>query len=450
MNPYLAGNFAPVTEEITATGLAVSGELPKELNGRYLRNGPNPLGDTDAAAYHWFTGTGMVHGLRLREGRAEWYRNRYVGGDAVATALGKPPVTGPNWSGGAHGPNTNVAGFAGRTWAVVEAGGTPVELTYELDTVARNDFFGTLPGAFTAHPKFDSASGELHAVAYAPGRWMGHVQYIVVGKDGRVRRTVDIPMGPSMVHDMSLTEKYAVIYDLPVTLDMKMAQAGSRFPFSWNPDYGARVGFLPREGSAQDMIWIEIPLCYAYHPMNAYDRADGSVVIDICAFDRMFDHDRNGPIRDSLPRLERWEFDIAGRRSSVTVIDQTPQEFPRHAPAVGTREYRYGYAVGFGTHPAGMTFKHDLVTGARTYYDYGPGRGAGESVFVPRESGGAEDDGWLLAFAHDFGGGPSSFVVLDAQDVARGPVAEVHLPQRVPFGFHGNWVSDASVPPAPA
>ncbi|MEI6641128.1 MAG: carotenoid oxygenase family protein [Novosphingobium sp.] len=449
MNPYLAGNFAPVTEEVTATQLAVTGELPKELNGRYLRNGPNPLGDTDPAAYHWFTGTGMVHGLRLSEGRAEWYRNRYVGGDAVAKALGRS-ITGPNWSGGANGPNTNVGGFAGRTWAMVEAGGTPVELTYELDSVARNDFFGTLPGAFTAHPKFDPASGELHAVAYAPGRWMGHVQYIVVGKDGRVRRTVDVPMGPSMVHDMSLTEKYAVVYDLPVTLDMKMAQAGSRFPFSWNPDYGARVGFLPREGTAQEIVWIEIPLCYAYHPMNAYDRADGSVVIDICAFDRMFDHDRNGPIRDSLPRLERWEFDIAGRRSSVTVIDQTPQEFPRHAASAGTREYRFGYSVGFGSHPAGMTFKHDLVTGTRFHFDYGPGRGAGEAVFVPRETPTAEDDGWLLAFAHDFGGGASSFVVLDAQDLERGPVAEVHLPQRVPFGFHGNWVSDASVPPEPA
>jgi carotenoid cleavage dioxygenase len=120
MNPYLAGNFAPVTEEITATQLVIAGELPKELNGRYLRNGPNPLGDTDPAAYHWFTGTGMVHGLRLREGRAEWYRNRYVGGDAVAKALGRS-ITGPNWSGGANGPNTNVGGFAGRTWAMVDA-----------------------------------------------------------------------------------------------------------------------------------------------------------------------------------------------------------------------------------------------------------------------------------------------------------------------------------------
>jgi 8'-apo-carotenoid 13,14-cleaving dioxygenase len=446
MNPYLSRNFAPVQEELTVSDLRVVGSLPKELNGRYLRNGPNPFSNPDPSSYHWFTGAGMVHGLRLRDGKAEWYRNRYVGSDSVAHHFARP-ITGPNWSNGASGPNTNVAGFAGRTWAVVEAGSTPVELTYELETVARNDFFGTLPGAFTAHPKFDATTGELHAVAYAPGQWQGHVQYLVVGRDGRVRHTVDIPMGMAMVHDMSLTSTYAIIYDLPVTLDLKLAASGVSFPFRWNPDHGARVGFLPREGAAKDITWIEVPLCYAYHPMNAFDRPDGSVVVDICTYDRMFVEDVSGPLGDSLPRLERWEFNVAAQRSSVTVIDATPQDFPRHAPSVGNCEYRYGYSVGVGADPVGATFKHDLVTGARTSYDYGPGRGAGEAVFVPREAMSAEDDGWLLAFTHDLSGASASFVVLDAQEIERGPVAEVMMPQRIPYGFHGNWVSDRSVAP---
>ena len=82
---FLEGPFAPVTEEITAFDLPVTGQVPAELNGRYLRNGPNPLG-LDDPNYHWFLGTGMVHGVRLRDGEAEWYRNRWVRSQAVAAS----------------------------------------------------------------------------------------------------------------------------------------------------------------------------------------------------------------------------------------------------------------------------------------------------------------------------------------------------------------------------
>ncbi|MEQ9002747.1 MAG: carotenoid oxygenase family protein, partial [Pseudomonadales bacterium] len=126
---YLSGNFAPVAEERTETALEVIGRLPPELNGRYLRNGPNPAPDVDASTHHWFMGAGMVHGVRLEEGRAVWYRNRRVVGNN----------------------NTHVIGLAGRTWALVEAGQPPVELTDELETVGPNPFFGTLTDrAFTA------------------------------------------------------------------------------------------------------------------------------------------------------------------------------------------------------------------------------------------------------------------------------------------------------------
>jgi 8'-apo-carotenoid 13,14-cleaving dioxygenase len=449
MNTYLSTNFAPVETEVTAFDLPILGELPKALNGRYVRNGPNPFSDVDPVTHHWFLGDGMVHGIRLRDGRAEWYRNRYVGSERTGAHLGRP-VTGPNWSGGDGGPNTNVGGFAGRTWAMVEAGGTPVELTYELETVARNDFFGTLPGAFSAHPKYDPMSGELHAMVYCPGKWFDHTQYVVVGTDGRVRRTVDVPMGMSMLHDMALTERYALVFDFPCVVDLDRAFAGDRFPFGWKPDYGSRVGLLPREGEASEIIWIDAPMCYSFHPMNAYDRADGSIVLDLCVYDKMMDHDRLGPFGDCLPRLERWEISPSGRRISVTVIDTSPQEFPRTASHVGTVEHRYGYVAGVGANRLGQTIKHDLQTGKRTSWDYGPGWGGGEPVFVARaaEDGGhalVEDDGWLITFTHSEDGSAANFVVLDAQDIERGPVATVTLPQRIPYGFHGNWISDRSV-----
>ena len=99
-NMYLQNNFAGVADETTATNLQVTGTIPADLNGRFLRNGPNPGADVDTGSYHWFTGRGMVHGLRLNEGRADWYHSRFVGGSAA---------------------NTNVIGHGGRTMAIVDS-----------------------------------------------------------------------------------------------------------------------------------------------------------------------------------------------------------------------------------------------------------------------------------------------------------------------------------------
>jgi carotenoid cleavage dioxygenase len=448
---YLSENYAPVAEEVTAFDLPVIGELPTDLNGRYLRNGPNPIREVDPLTHHWFTGDGMVHGVRLRDGTAEWYRNRYVGSTSVTAARGLPDIGGRNWNSSPGGPNTNVGGFAGTTWAMVEAGGCPVELTYDLETVARNDFFGTLPGAFTAHPKVDPDTGEMHAMAYAWPHWMDHVQYVVVGTDGRVRRTVDVKVpGMVMLHDMSLTQRYAVVYDLPVTVSFDLAMKQS-FPFAWNPDYGSRLGLLPREGEGDDVVWIDAPICYSFHPMNAYDVVggpdDGKVVIDLCVYDRMFDTDVLGPFGDNFARLERWVVDPVRRSISTSVIDDARSEFPRHRGSLTAKPYRYGYCASPGEEPTWPTFKYDLHTGAKEVFDHGPGRSAGEPVFVSRPDATAEDDGWLVTFVHDATTAGAELVVIDAQDFGRGYVARVPLPQRVPYGFHGNWVSDRSVAP---
>ena len=183
-------------------------------------------------------------------------------------------------------------------------------------------------------------------MVYAWAEWLDHVQYVVVGADGRVRKAVDIPLpGMTMLHDMSLTDRYAVVYDQPCTVDLDLAFAG-RFPFRWNPDYGNRGGLLPRDGGVDDIVWVDVPLGYAFHPLNAYDDQDGRVVIDICNYDVMFDRDILGPFGDpGLARLERWEIDPTRRTSSFTVIDETANEFPRHRGSLTGKPYRYGYCA---------------------------------------------------------------------------------------------------------
>jgi carotenoid cleavage oxygenase len=437
---YLQGNYGPVAEELTATELPVTGTLPDHLDGRYLRNGPNPIG-ADPDDYHWFLGHGMVHGLRLRDGRAEWYRNRWVRSAEVATALGEPVRPGPTHADMDFAANTHVIGHAGRTFAIVEAGSRPYELTDELDTVGPCDFDGTLPGGFTAHPHRDPATGELHAVAYYWG-WGNRVQYLVIGTDGRVRRTVDVEVtGSPMMHDFSLTENHVVLYDMPATFDLDKAARGT-LPYTWNPDYPARVGVMARDGDGSDIRWLDVEPCYVYHPLNAYDDAAGDrIVLDVVRHPKTFATRHDGP--DEGPTsLERWTVDLAAGKVVEERFHDRSQEFPRVDDRVATRPHRYGYTVGFetvdGRQEANVVLKHDLAQGTTQQREFAAGAQPDEFVFVPRSPDAGEDDGVLMGFVYDRAADRSDLMVLDAGTLET--VAAVHLPARVPHGFHGSFV----------
>ena len=484
-NPYLEGFLAPVRAEVTATELPVTGHIPEHLDGRYLRNGPNPAAEVDPATYHWFSGDGMVHGVALQGGRARWYRNRWVRSLSLCATRGEPAPTRLNPRAGmlSLGANTNVLSHAGRTLALVEGGVANYELTEELDTVGTCDFDGTLAGGYTAHPHRDPQTGELHAVSYSFARGRT-VQYSVIDTRGRARRTVDIEVGGSpMMHDFSLTDKYVVIYDLPVTFDpVQVLPAGmppwlgvparlalqaligrvrvpnplnarmnrnpkhsDRMPYAWNPGYPARIGVMPREGGNRDVRWFDIEPCYVYHPLNTYSEdRDGAevLVLDVVRYSRMFDRDRRGP-GDTPPTLDRWTINLATGAVTTECRDDRPQEFPRiDETRLGTR-HRFGYTVGFGYVADGTSgsstslYKHDYATGSCDVAPLDPDLRIGEMCFVPNPAARAEDDGILLGYGHHRGRDEGQLLLLDAQSLES--VATVHLPQRVPMGFHGNW-----------
>jgi carotenoid cleavage dioxygenase len=441
-NRYLSDNFAPVAREETLTDLRVSGTLPPQLDGRYLRNGPNPVAPVDPDHYHWFLGSGMVHGLRLEEGRAAWYRNRWVRSGDVADALGEDRRPGPVHAAMDFSPNTNVVGHAGRTFAIVEGGGRPYELTDQLETVGPCDFDGTLEGGYTAHPHRDPATGELHAVSYFWG-WGDRVQYSVLDGDGQVRRTVDLEVpGSPMMHDFSLTDRRVVLYDLPVTFDL--ALVGTQpFPYAWNPDHPCRVGVFDRHGDGSDLRWVELDPCYVYHPMNAYDDGDRTV-LDVVRHPSTMRTDPTGPF-EGHPVLERWTVRPDAGTVERTVLNERPQEFPRIDERRTGRPHRYGYLPVSTRTDLDPTFdalaRIDVDTGSEVVRTFGDGQRTSEFVFVPHHADSAEDAGWLLGFVHDLSNDTTDLAVLDAATLD--DVARVHLPVRVPFGFHGNWVPSA-------
>ena len=445
-HPFLTGIHKPMTEERTIENLAVTGTIPAELSGRYVRIGPNPF-KPDPRGHHWFIGDGMVHGVRIQDGKAMWYRNRYIRSQELEGKGGPAAAPGPR-RGRRDLVNTNVIQHQGKTLAIVEAGSFPAELSDELETIAYTDLGGTLHVPFSAHPHEDPLTGELHAITY-DGMTQDTVWHVVVSPEGKVVREEPIAVehGPS-IHECSLTQKYVLVFDLPVTFSMKALVGGERFPYRWNPEHRARVGLLPRAGSAAEIVWCDVDPCYVFHVANSYDAPDGMVVCDMSVYETMFADGPDGPNGKSLG-MERWIIDPAAGKVTRKTLDTAPQEFHRPDERFFGQPYRYAWSLGLpdteqtgflGTAPI---YRYDLETGERQAHDFGPGKVPGEFVFVPRSVDAPEGDGWVMGYVIDAQAETTDLVILNASDMAAPPVASIHIPHRIPPGFHGNWLPDA-------
>jgi carotenoid cleavage dioxygenase len=369
-----------------------------------------------------------------------WYRNRYIGTDTANRALERPKIGGYR-RGIADVVNTNAIGHGGRFYALVEGGSMPIELDGNLESVRQGLFDSTLSLPYTAHPHLDPATGKLHAICY--DATSEKVVYIVVDAKCAVERVLELTSIPDvpMIHDCAITSSGVLIFDLPVTLSRAAFLQGSRFPFRWNPKRAARVGFLPFGGELADLRWYSVDPCYVFHSCNAFDLADGGAVVDVVVHDTMFANQTDGPDSKKVT-FERWTLDAGSGTVRRAVRNEESQEFPRFDERMTGKPYRYGYTVGF-LDDAHKLMRYDLESGARDEYHYGAGKSTSEAVFVPRSASAAEGDGWLVSYVYDKTTDKSDVVVLNANDLAGEPAAIVHLPVRVPAGFHGNWVPDA-------
>ncbi len=434
---HLTGNYAPVPDETTARHLPVTGQMPEGLCGSFVRNGPNPAtGDSP----HWFFGDGMVHGVQLQDGQATSYRSRYVQ-TATLTAGATTFDSAGNRDLTAGKANTHVVRHAGRILALDESA-LPYELTDELDTVGPHDFAGRLRTPMTAHPKICPVTGEMHFFGY--GYVPPFLTYHVADATGRLvtSREVEVP-GATMMHDFNLTERFVVFMDLPVVFDLERAIAGT-MPYQFDRSYGARLGVLRRDDPHGTVRWFDIDPCYVFHPVNAHD--DGSTItVDVVRYPELWATPGEMPSAN----LWRWTIDLARGQVNERQLDDRPCEFPRVDDRLVGQPADRAWVTTMADRDApggsGSITVYDLDGDRSTTYDLGPGRVPGEAVFAPATDrpGGP---GWLLAYAFDAASGLSEMIVLDADDVAAGPVATVQLPTRIPYGFHGSWLASPFAP----
>jgi len=420
---------APVDREVESEDLAVTGHIPSELSGSYIRNGPNPR----RPGGHWFMGDGMLHGVRLSDRRARRYANRWV---RTSTFENGARPFGPDGSVDlrAGSANTSVVRHAGRVYALVESS-FPCEVTPELDTIGAYDFEGRLRTAMTAHPKRCPLTGELHFFGYSPMPQLPALAYHRVDACGVLveSREIDVP-GRTMMHDFAITARHVVFLDLPVVFDPDRAKQGT-MPYRWSDDYGARLGVMKRKGDGA-VRWFEIEPCYVFHVLNAFEDGD-RIVLDAARYPELW---RDSPDNFGDAALHRWTIDLAQGAVREMPLDDERTEFPRADESRTGLPYRYGYALMLDSRRnsgrSGIV-KYDLEANSTARFWCDAGQLAGEFAFVAAPNARAEDDGWIMGYVYDPTRDGSDLVIVSACDLTR--LAIVHLPQRIPAGFHGTW-----------
>jgi carotenoid cleavage dioxygenase len=461
-DPFLRGYYAPLHMECDAPNLPVTGEMPRELDGWLYRNGPNPQ-FAPRGPYHWFSGDGMLHAFHIENGRVA-YRNRWVHtpkwelehaeGEGLSGSFGNPRYTDPRVMAlNSTLANTNVVWHGQRLLALEEAH-APFEVDPEtLAARGSLDFGGKLKGPMTAHPKLDPNTGEMVFFGYsATGRFTPQVNLHVADRQGRLLRSeqIEAPYS-SMVHDFVVSRDWIILPIFPLTGSMERAMKGAP-AYAWEPEKGTHIALIPRGGSVTDARWFTGDPCYVFHPMNAFDTADGKVVCDMMKYPvaPLFpgpDGQRIGK-EPPVARLVRWTFDPKGNTDTYTeqALDDHPGEFPRLDERFTGLPYRHGYfQVGAVTDASIGRDKRngvahiDLQTGRVGSWMPAAVDFCGEPIFVPRSADSAEGDGFLLSVIYRGETGCSDLAVFDASQVEAGPLALAHLSHRVPAGFHGNW-----------
>ncbi|MFI9102095.1 carotenoid oxygenase family protein [Streptomyces fildesensis] len=466
-HPYRTGPWRPQTTEWRADDLEVTGEIPADLEGVYLRNTENPVHPA-ISLYHPFDGDGMIHVVGFRDGKA-FYRNRFVRTDGFAAEQEAGKAL---WAGIAERPALSLRadGWGART-RMKDASSTDIVVhagqalssfwqcgdLYRLDPLTL-ETIGKSPWApdwgVSAHTKVDDRTGELLFFSYATEA--PYLRYGVVGPDNRLKHLTDVPLpGPRLPHDMAFTENYAILNDFPLFWDPALIARG-KYASRFHRDLPSRFGVVPRYGT--EVRWFEADPTYVLHFANAYEDGD-EIVIDGfhqgCpepadprgegVYQRMF---RFLALERMETRLHRWRLNLVTGQVKEERLSERFTEFGMINPNLGGQPYRYTYAA--TQRPGWFLFdgivKHDLHTGSEERYALPEGVYGSETAMAPRPGATAEDDGYLVTLTTDMNADRSECLVFDAGRLTDGPIARVRLPERISSGTHATWAAGSALP----
>jgi carotenoid cleavage dioxygenase-like enzyme len=467
----------PVRLEASLQNLDVEGTIPSEIQGAFFRAVPDPAHAPRFEDDIALSGDGMVSRFLIENGHVDYdiryvHTARYLAERKARRALfGKyrnpftdlPEVRGVDRT----VSNTTPVWHAGRLFMTKEDG-RPYEINpHTLETVGSYDFGGKLKSeTMTAHVRVDPKTGEMFFFGYeAGGLCTRDVAYCIADREGKLvsEQWFQAPYVSSM-HDFVITENYAVFPVYPTTADIERLKAGG-VHWAHQQDLESWVGIMPRYGKVSDMRWFKGPKgVSAFHMTNGFD--EGNLVhMDACLTDTNgfpFMREAGGVHRaqnELRGGLTRWTFDMSrGGDSFEERIIAPPGDLPRIRDEDQGRPYNVVWMPSMNPQamgpplaggPVGTAFncllRAELTTGRVDALGLEPGMAINEPVHVPSSRAG--HNGWLLmvvdrAAAEDF---KHELWVVDADNIAAGPVARVHLPVPLRPQVHGWWVSAAEL-----
>ena len=459
--PLLQGVYAPVMEELQLHDLKLlKGSIPTDLNGVYLRAGPNARYAPNGR-YHPFDGDGMVHAAHFDNGHLT-YRNRWVQTEGFVeeaqagrsthhgireTLKGRPDKRLKDTA------NTDLVGHRGRALALWYMSGDAYEIDpITLQTLGKSAAISRSGGKISAHAKVDEITEELMFFDY--GNDAPYMHYGVVNAQGELAHYVPIDLpGPRLPHDMAVTEHYSILHDLPLFHDHE-AMALGRHKIQFHPELPSRFGVIARYGAADSIRWFSFTPCYLYHVVNAWEEGDWVVMVGcryMPALDAQGRIDAPRTAKDVAElvmhaRLWVWKMNVKTGETAEHVLNtEHNTEFPSYNGRLTGRKTRFGYLVDHSEtvtlHWSGIR-KFDLETGADlgAWSDDAQNSWYSEPWFAEADNAQAEDDGYVVVFQWNNALQRQTLDIFDARDIARGPVAQVELPQRLPAGFHACWI----------
>jgi carotenoid cleavage dioxygenase-like enzyme len=469
-HPYRTGAHRPTTTEYDATDLDVlHGEIPRDLEGVYLRNTENPLLPS-LGRYHPFDGDGMIHAVHFHDGKAD-YRNRFVRTEGLLAELAAGE---PLWAGIIDPPSLSKRDGWGARTRMKDAASTDVVVhnglalatffqcgdAHQLDPITLEDrgkarWTRRSPGdvGVSAHTKVDERTGELIFFDYSTEAPFLH--FGVLSPSGEVTRYAPVPLpGPRLPHDIAFTEHYVILNDLPLFWDPAGLERGV-YRARFFKELPSRFAVVPRQGDPSAIRWFEADPTYVLHWVNAYEEGD-EVVLEGFHQANPLPTPQPGDGKYSIlqrsldmhamgARLHRWRFDLETGKTREEPLDDRCAEFPMIHGAFGGVRHRYAYAmVG---EPGWFLFsglvRYDMRTGGQQRYAFPEAVFASESPLAPRtprsSATDAEDDGYLVTFVSDVRNDTSECQIFDARDIARGPITRLRLPERIASGTHAYW-----------